>query len=236
MTDTSNLNLNMSFDGMMPATGGGGQFPANDDAVPFHVCSIVDAERKMNSKSTGEILVLTLEGKSKEVKGFRHKWTINLAHTDPEVARRGQRELFAVVYATLGRNHIQNFAETFRKDFGVVIRPDPSNKEGENYTRVDHVLFADGRELVVNGVLQPFTVAPAGNFQQPGQQPGTGFQQPQQPAQQPFQSGAAVQQQAPFQPQQQAPNQPVTMPHPGAQQPPQQPFQQPAGGTPPWNN
>jgi hypothetical protein len=246
-----NLNLNMTFAGMMPSTGGGGgQFPANDEANPFWRCVVKDAEIKVNAKATGQVLVLTLEGRSPEIRGMTHKMGINIAHEKPEVQRRAAADLMGVVYACSGMTQIGHVSEIYGKEFGVVIKPDTSNKEGENFTRVDHCVFADGRELVKNGVLQPFSAPPASNFQQPGggfqsqqpnAQPGGGFQGQQ------FNSGAAVQQPAGFHPQQQ-PQQPATgtMPMPGVQQPAQGggftgapsyggPAQGGApAGTPPW--
>ena len=227
------FDINMNMAGLLPSQGGGGQFPANTDETPFHRCAIKSGERKMNSKNTGETVQLILEGKSKEVAGMTHKVTINIAHSDPEVAKRGAQDMLAYVYAALGVTQIGNASALFGREIGVVVKPDPSNKEGENYTRVDHVTFADGRPLVVNGQLQPFQAAPGGA--QGFQQQGGGFQPQQQPQQQQqpqggaaggFQSGAQVQQTGQFQPQGGG-FQTGTMPNPNGAQPQQQQQQQP---------
>ena len=179
------FDINMNMSGLLPSQGGGGQFPATSldgsDGPMFHRCAIKSGEKKVNSKNSGEIVTFVLEGRSKEVVGMTHKHTINSAHTDPEVAKRGAQDMLAIVYAALGTTQIGNASALWGKEIGVVIKPDPSNKEGENYTRVDHVVFADGRPLVVNGQLQPFSANPNGNFNGGGQQQqqgnnGGGFQ------------------------------------------------------------
>lgn len=223
------FDINMNMQGLLPSQGGGGQFPPTSDETPYHRCVIKSGERKVNSKQNGEVVIFTLEGRSKEVAGMTHKATINIAHQDPEVAKRGAADMLAYVYAALGVQQIGNAGALFGKEIGVVVRLDPSNKEGENYTRIDHVVFADGRPLVVNGQLQPFAANPNGNFggnngggfNQGGQtQQGGGFQTGGQTQQgggqtQQFDSGAQVQQQGQFQPQtQQGGPQVGTMPNP----------------------
>lgn len=160
-----NFDLNMNFNGMMPSTGGGGQFPLTgvDGAPPFHVARIADMTKEVNSKSTGEIVKVKLEGVSGPVQGLTHTVTMNIAHADPQVAKRGAQDMFALVYAATGMMQIGNVSQLMGKNVGVTIRLDPSNKEGENYTRLDHFVFVDGRDLVVNGQLQPMQ-AQAGNF------------------------------------------------------------------------
>lgn len=191
------FDINMNMSGLLPATGGGGQFPATSldgsDGPMFHRCAIKSGERKVNTKNSGEVVQLILEGRSKEVVGMTHKVTINIAHSDPETAKRGAQDMLAYVYAALGVTQIGNAGALFGKEIGVVVKPDPNNKEGENYTRVDHVVFADGRPLVVNGQLQPFSANPNGTFQGGGQQQqgnqGGGFQTGGQQQQGGFQTG-----------------------------------------------
>lgn len=236
------FDVNMNFNGMLPSTGGGGQFPVNTDEIPFHVCVIKSAEKKVNSNNTGEIAQFILEGVSPAVKGMTHKYSINLSHEKPDVVRRGHQDMFAITYAATGQQQLGNVQGLFGKPFGVVVKLDPSNKENENYTRIDHCVFQDGRELVINGALQPFTVQ-AGNFGAPQgnngfgqtQQPqpqnnGFGQGQPQGQQQQPpqgFGSGAQVQPQGNFQPQNNNGGgvQQMTMPHPNAGQQQQDPNQ-----------
>lgn len=161
-----NFDINMNFNGLTPSTGGGGQFPLTgvDGAPAYHQARIADMTKEVNSKSTGEVVKVKLEGVSQAVLGLNHTVTINIAHQDPQVSKRGAQDMFALVYAATGQTQIGNAGLLLGKLVGCTIRPDTSSdNENQNRTRLDHFVFPDGRELVINGQLQPVQ-AQAGNF------------------------------------------------------------------------